>query len=94
MDIYVFTDVGSFQASKHEAVFGYTASTYIGIGYSSAFCIFQAGTLYNETMRICNLSGANINSQRIAIRVWGYGVGQNGTGGSNLLNTSCLTRIK
>jgi hypothetical protein len=94
MDIYVFTDVGSFQASKHEAVFGYTSSTYTGIGFSSAFCIFQTGTLYNETMTICNLSGSNIVSQRIAIRVWGYGVGQNGTGGSNLLNTSCLTRIK
>jgi hypothetical protein len=94
MDIYVFTDVGSFQASKHEAVFGYTQFVNSGIGYSSAFCIFQTGTLYNETMTICNLSGSNINNQRIAIRVWGYGVGQNGTGGSNLLTTSCLTRIK
>ena len=94
MDIYVFTDVGSFQASKHEAIFGYTSGTYIGIGFSSAFCIFKTGTLYNETMTICNLSGAQVNNQRIAIRVWGYGVGQNGTGGGNLLNTSCLTRIK
>jgi hypothetical protein len=94
MDIYVFTDVGSFQASKHEVIFGYTSSTYIGYGFSSAFCVFRTGTEYNETMTICNLSGSNINSQRIAIRVWGYGVGQNGTGGSNLLTTSCLTRIK
>jgi hypothetical protein len=94
MDMYVFTDVGSFQTSKHEAVFGYTSSTYTGIGFSSAFCIFRTGTTFNETMTICNLSGSNINSQRIAIRVWGYGVGQNGTGGSNLLTTSCLTRIK
>ena len=94
MDIYVFTDAGSFQTSKHEAVFSYTNNVNSGIGYSSAFCIFRTGTQYNETMTICNLSGANINSQRIAIRVWGYGVGQNGTGGSNLLNTSCLTRIK
>ena len=93
MDMYVFTDVGSFQSSKHEAVISYTQFANSGIGYSSAFCIFKTGTLYNETMTICNLSGANINSQRIAIRVWGYGVGQNGTGGSNLLNTSCLTRI-
>ena len=94
MDLYVFTDVGSFQVSKHEAVFGYTSNTYTGIGFSSAFCIFKTGTTFNETMTICNLSGATINSQRIAIRVWGYGVGQNGTGGTNLLNTSCLTRIK
>jgi hypothetical protein len=94
MDMYVFTDVGSFQVSKHEAVFGYTSSTYTGIGFSSAFCVFRTGTTFNETMTICNLSGSNINSQRIAIRVWGYGVGQNGTGGSNLLTTSCLTRIK
>jgi hypothetical protein len=94
MDIYVFTDVGSFQTSKHEAVFGYTSSTYTGIGFSSAFCIFRTGTTFNETMTICNLSGSQITSQRIAIRVWGYGVGQNGTGGSNLLTTSCLTRIK
>jgi hypothetical protein len=94
MDMYVFTDVGSFQVSKHEAVFGYTSNTFIGIGFSSAFCVFKTGTTFNETMTICNLSGANINSQRIAIRVWGYGVGQNGTGGTNLLNTSCLTRIK
>jgi hypothetical protein len=94
MDIYVFTDVGSFQGSKHEVVMSYTQFVNSGIGYSSAFCIFRTGTLYNETMTICNLSGSNINSQRIAIRVWGYGVGQNGTGGSNLLNTSCLTRIK
>lgn len=94
MDIYVFTNVGSYQASKHEAVFGYTASTWSGIGYSSAFCIFKTGTTFNETMTICNLSGANINDQKIAIRVWGYGVGQNGTGGTNLITTSCLTRIK
>jgi len=94
MDIFVFTDAGSFHASKHNVIFGYTASTYIGIGYSSAFCIFSAGTLYNETMRICNLSGSGTNLQRVAVRVWGYGVGQNGTGGTNLLNTSCLTRIK
>ena len=45
-------------------------------------------------MTICNLSGATVNLQKIAIRVWGYGVNQDGSGGGNLLNTSCLTRIK
>lgn len=94
MDIYVFTDVGSYQASKHNIVFGYTQFTNNAIGFASAFCAFSTGTLYFETMRICNLSGSLINSQRVAIRVWGYGVGQDGSGGSNLLNTSCLTRIK
>jgi len=94
MDIFVFTDVGSFQASKHNVVFGYTQFANNAIGFASAFCIFSAGTLYFETMRICNLSGSGTNLQRVAVRVWGYGVGQDGSGGSNLLNTSCLIRIK
>ncbi len=96
VDLFAYINLGSFTTMAYRFGIGYNLdNTYTSqIGNVTFVCGEESGTQYFETFCWKNCSGSNISSARVALRVFGYGVGDNpSSGGNNLICTTCLTRI-
>ena len=97
VDLFAYINLGSFTTMAYRFGIGYNLdNTYTSqIGNVTFICGEESGTTYFETFCWKNCSGSNISSARVALRIFGYGVGDNvSSGGNNLICTTCLTRIK
>lgn len=95
VDFYAWVDQGSWGAVSYRFIMGYGGFSILNSGgRTSAFGISQVGTTYNETLRITNSSGSSVNNSRICLRIWGQATGAVTVGGSDLITSSYMTRIK